>query len=116
MGTRAGEKVGEDALGNAYYENTSYQQGRSRWVVPANADDYSAANVPREWHGWLHYVNDEPGLPNAPTPLYEDASPTYVRGASSAGTYLPKGHFLRRRDDDAGVTRDWAKYQPWTPP
>ena len=85
-------------------------------MVPKNLDDYSAANIPREWHGWLHHINDEPGLPNATTPIYEDASPYFVAGKSNAGTYLPKGHFLRQRPSDAGVTRSWAKYQPWSPP
>lgn len=110
---RKGELVGEDALGNKYYQNQSYQQGRNRWVVPPNPNDYSAANIPREWHGWLHHMNDEPGLPNAVEPTYEDAAPLYVEGKSSAGTYLPKGHFLRARPGE--VTRSWARYQSWTP-
>merc|ERR1712159_603325 len=68
---RKGELVGEDELANKYYRDVSSQQGRNRWVVPPNADDYSAANVPRGWHGWLHHANDEPGLPDAAAPTYE---------------------------------------------
>jgi len=110
LDTRSGALVGRDALGNEYYENMSYQQGRSRWVRYANPDDYSAANVPREWHGWLHYVNDEPGLENAVTPIYEDPVPTYAMGRSSAGAHAPKGSFEHPR------RRDWKRYDAWTPP
>lgn len=110
LDARRGALVGKDALGNEYYENAGYQQGRSRWVRYANLDDYSAANVPREWHGWLHYVNDEPGLPNAVTPVYEDATPTYAGGRSSAGAHAPKGSFAHPR------RRDWRRYDAWTPP
>ena len=110
---RKGELVGEDELGNKYYQDVSSQQGRNRWVVPPNADDYSAANVPRGWHGWLHHANDEPGLPNAAAPTYEDDAPRFARGTSSAGTYLPKGHFSRAKPGE--VTRSWARYQSWTP-
>jgi len=73
-------------------------------------DDYSAANVPREWHGWLHYINDEPGLANVAPQIYEDKSPMFVHGRSSQGTYLPKGHLLHKNGP-----RDWKKYTPWTP-
>lgn len=110
---RKGELVGEDELGNKYYQDVSSQQGRNRWVVPPNADDYSAANVPRGWHGWLHHANDEPGLPDAAAPTYEDDAPRFARGTSSAGTYLPKGHFSRAKPGE--VTRSWARYQSWTP-
>ena len=110
---RKGELVGEDELGNKYYQDVSSQQGRNRWVVPPNADDYSAANVPRGWHGWLHHANDEPGLPNAAALTYEDDAPRFARGTSSAGTHLPKGHFSRAKPGE--VTRSWARYQSWTP-
>ena len=110
---RKGELVGEDELGNKYYQDVSSQQGRNRWVVPPDADDYSAANVPRGWHGWLHHANDEPGLPDAAAPTYEDAAPRFARGTSSAGTHLPKGHFSRAKPGE--VTRSWARYQSWTP-
>ena len=79
-------------------------------MVMKDLDDYSAANVPREWHGWLHHINDEPGLPNARVPVYEDPSPTCALGKSSQGTYLPKGHWLQ-----GARQRDWKKYTPWTP-
>jgi NADH dehydrogenase (ubiquinone) 1 alpha subcomplex subunit 12 len=108
---RQGELVGVDAAGNSYYENRSYQQGRSRWVVMKDLDDYSAANVPAEWHGWLHHVNDEPSLETAVQPIFADAHPTFVRGRDASGIHLPKGHFLRPGSEK----RSWAKYSPWSP-
>lgn len=32
--------------------------GRHRWVEYASPWDYDAANVPPEWHGWLHHITD----------------------------------------------------------
>ena len=108
---RQGELVGVDAAGNSYYENRSYQQGRSRWVVMKDLDDYSAANVPAEWHGWLHHANDEPGLETAVQPIFADVHPAFVRGRDASGAHLPKGHFLRPGSEN----RSWAKYSPWSP-
>ena len=62
LNSRKGRLVGTDQHGNEYYENTKYQQGRSRWVKYKDLDDYNPANVPREWHQWLHYISDEPDL------------------------------------------------------
>jgi NADH dehydrogenase (ubiquinone) 1 alpha subcomplex subunit 12 len=108
---RKGELVGVDAAGNSYYENRAYQQGRSRWVVMKDLDDYSAANVPAEWHGWLHHINDEPGLENAVQPIFADDHPAFIRGRNASGIHLPKGHFLRPGSEK----RSWAKYSPWVP-
>jgi NADH dehydrogenase (ubiquinone) 1 alpha subcomplex subunit 12 len=106
--SRKGSLMGEDSLGNKYYENNNYQQGRNRWVVMKDLNDYSAANVPREWHGWLHHINDEPGLKGERDPIYEDKSPKFVQGKSTSGVYYPKGHWLHQK----GV-RDWKRYAAW---
>eukprot|EP00982_Pelagococcus_subviridis_P014147 31309-Pelagococcus_subviridis.AAC.5 len=51
----------------------NYQSGRHRWVEYENIEnyDYSASSIPREWHGWLHHVDDEPGLSARTAPAYE---------------------------------------------
>uniref|UniRef100_A0A5K3ESI0 NADH dehydrogenase [ubiquinone] 1 alpha subcomplex subunit 12 n=1 Tax=Mesocestoides corti TaxID=53468 RepID=A0A5K3ESI0_MESCO len=63
-----GTLVGEDYLGNKYYENNRYFLGRNRWVVYGNRFgwDYEASQVPPEWHRWLHYMTDETPIANAP--------------------------------------------------
>jgi NADH:ubiquinone oxidoreductase subunit len=51
--------MGSDAAGNRYYENTvDYSFGQHRWIEPADMDNYDAAQVPPEWHGWLTCMND----------------------------------------------------------
>ena len=112
--SRKGELVGEDELGNKYYENVNYQSGRHRWVEYENIEnyDYSASSIPREWHGWLHHVDDEPGLSARTAPAYEVK---FIPGGDTTGVpdkmYVPKGHFLNKR----GI-KNWKRYTPWSPP
>jgi NADH dehydrogenase (ubiquinone) 1 alpha subcomplex subunit 12 len=112
--SRKGKLVGEDELGNKYNENMNYQSGRHRWVEYKNIEnyDYSASSVPREWHGWLHHVDDEPGLSARTAPAYEVK---FIPGGDTTGVpdkmYVPKGHFLNKR----GI-KNWKRYTPWSPP
>ena len=108
--------MGEDSNGNKYYENTAYQSGRHRWVEYADLDNYNASSVPREWHGWLHHVDDAPGLPGREAPnevkfLPMASARSLAAGEITAPTYNPKGSFLNKR----GV-RNWKRYTPWSPP
>ncbi|XP_041348532.1 probable NADH dehydrogenase [ubiquinone] 1 alpha subcomplex subunit 12 [Gigantopelta aegis] len=59
---KTGTLVGEDKYGNKYYENKMYFMGRSRWIdyPPSVGFDYDGSQIPAEWHGWLHYVHDDP--------------------------------------------------------
>ena len=52
---RNGNFVGEDVLGNAYYQT---RNGVRRWVIYKNVAE--ASLVPPDWHGWLHYTVDQP--------------------------------------------------------
>jgi NADH:ubiquinone oxidoreductase subunit len=67
---KRGRFVGQDELGNRYYEardtHDSYDRGRKRrWVVYKGYAD--ASKVTPDWHGWLHYTFDEPPT-EAPLP------------------------------------------------
>lgn len=59
---RDGELVGIDTYGNQYYELSINDPNlpfyRKRYVELANGSDDSS-QVPAEWHGWLHYTNDD---------------------------------------------------------
>lgn len=67
-----GTLVGEDALGNRYYENTvDYPHGQHRWIeyadVPSKSGaltksfyEVDASSVPAEWHLWLHSTTKDP--------------------------------------------------------
>lgn len=61
-----GTYMGCDAMGNRYYENRiDYPWGQHRWVEPADINNFDATQIPPEWHGWMHHVNDA-------TPLLEE--------------------------------------------
>ncbi|ACO67571.1 predicted protein, partial [Micromonas commoda] len=107
-----GKLVGEDEFGNKYFENTSYQSGRHRWVEYADLDNYNASTVPSEWHGWLSHVDDEPGLATRTAPKYQAK---FIAGGLTTGVqgemYQPKGSFYNKRG-----MRNWKRYTPWSPP
>lgn len=109
MGLRGKTRVGEDDLGNVYYEGGQDPNGiPRRWVIYNGSND--ASRVPPEWFSWLHHQIDEtpdralpparpwqkPGLPNMTgTPL----------------AYRPSGA-LEKGGRRQAATGD---YEAWTP-
>ncbi|HWL47496.1 MAG TPA: NADH:ubiquinone oxidoreductase subunit NDUFA12 [Sphingomonadaceae bacterium] len=106
---RNGRKVGEDALGNVYFETKSGARGQPRrWVIYNGAND--ASRVPPEWHGWLHGTLDDPpdrALP--PARAWEKPALPNLTGTAAA--YRPAGA-LERGGRRAAATGD---YEAWTP-
>ena len=45
-----GKLVGEDNLGNKYYESKSGK----RWVIYSDIID--ASKIPVEWYSWIHFM------------------------------------------------------------
>jgi NADH:ubiquinone oxidoreductase subunit len=105
---RAGAHVGQDALGNQYYEERRRPDGRRprRWVVYAGPVESST--VTPEWHAWLHYITDEPLPDTGRLPWQKPHQPNLT--GTPAG-YRPAGH------DYAGGNRAKtpADYEAWTP-
>ena len=106
---RNGSKVGEDGLGNVYFESRKAIDGvKRRWVIYSGAND--ASRVPPEWHGWLHGQIDttpEDALP--PVRAWEQPAEPNLTGTTKA--YRPAGsldHGGRR----AAATGD---YEAWSP-
>ena len=105
-----GSRVGEDGLGNVYYEASKPGPlgNRRRWVVYNGAND--ASRVPPEWHGWLHNSVDETpdvGLP--PRRAFEKPPSVNLTGTTQA--YRPKGA-LGAGERRAAATGD---YEAWAP-
>lgn len=103
---RFGEKVGEDAFGNAYYKHKN-QDIDERWVCFDGPAEASA--VPPEWHAWLHRSVDE-------APKEGDARPAFAKdhipnGTGSAAAYRPPGHDYMGGERDAAT----GDYQAWKP-
>jgi NADH:ubiquinone oxidoreductase subunit len=110
---RRGRFVGQDELGNRYFEarddRDSYDRGRKRrWVIYKGYAD--ASKVTPEWHGWLHYTFDEPPT-TAPlkTKAWEKDHVPNLTGTIHA--YRPQGSIARGGDRQ----RATGDYEAWTP-
>jgi NADH:ubiquinone oxidoreductase subunit len=110
MGTMfGGSKVGEDGLGNAYYEGGKTVGGLPRrWVIYAGSND--ASRVPPEWHGWLHHSVAALPQDSLPPPRGWEA-PAEANLTGSALAYRPQGSPEPGRIR-AAATGD---YEAWTP-
>ena len=99
---RRGEKVGEDAEGNSYYQSRS---GEKRWVIFDGESE--ASRVSPEWHGWLHHTFNEPPT-EAPLPrkTWEKSHVPNLTGTEAA--YQPPGSIL-------GEGRGRKDYDAWVP-
>lgn len=102
-------RVGEDALGNVYWQGGKDTNGNPRrWVIYAGAND--ASRIAPEWFSWLHHqVDDVPAraLP-APRPWQKPPEPN-LTGTPLA--YRPAGA-LEKGGRRAAATGD---YEAWTP-
>ena len=109
MGTRfftwrKGTKVGEDEMGNVYYEG----DGGKRWVQYNGYAD--ASSIPAGWHGWMHYRSDvSPADENYEPRDWQKNHKANQTGTS--GAYLPKGS-MGNAQDRPRVTGD---YDAWSP-
>jgi NADH:ubiquinone oxidoreductase subunit len=101
---RHGRKVGEDPLGNVYYQSAD---GGRRWVIFSGEAEASA--VSPEWHGWLHHTWQDPPTmtPRQPREWERPHNPN-MTGTEAA--YLPPGSIIR--PDPKPVRHD---YEPWSP-
>lgn len=97
---RNGTKVGEDSLGNVYYQTAG---GKRRWVIYNG--EAEASRVPAEWHGWLHFTIDA-APSQVPLPRKPWERPHVPNLTGMPGAYHPPGSLYRagpkpRRDYDA---------------
>jgi NADH:ubiquinone oxidoreductase subunit len=101
---RKGERVGEDGLGNVYYQERG---GDRRWVVYRTLAEPS--QVPPEWHAWLHHTVDvPPTLVDYHPRAWQKAHRPNLTGTYEA--YRPPGSTLRPE-----VRQPKLDYEPWRP-
>lgn len=114
LGTRfttrfGGARVGEDRLGNVYYQGKRIRNGmRRRWVIYNGSND--ASRVPPEWHSWLHHqVEDLPDVSLPPPRRWEKEAVANMTGTRLA--YRPPGAL------EAGGhrPRSAGDYEAWNP-
>ncbi len=106
-----GERVGEDAFGNRYYQDRRPPPPggrRRRWVVYKG--EAEASKVPPLWHAWLHHVIDKPPVDGAiERKPWEKPHVPNLTGTPFA--YRPPGDMAGgERPEDAP-----SPYRPWRP-
>lgn len=106
---RGWASMGEDSLGNVYFQGGQDVHGRPRrWVIYKGAND--ASRVPPEWFSWLHHqIDDVPDRALPPVRKWERAPTPNLTGTPSA--YRPAGA-LEAGGRRAPATGD---YEAWTP-
>lgn len=102
---RHGEKVGEDAQGNIFYQKDG---GKRRWVIYNG--DMEASRVSPEWHGWLHHTWEQPPT-EAPLPRKAWEKPHQENLTGSALAYRPPGSIL----SPGHAPRARGDYEAWSP-
>ena len=108
-GLRGKARVGQDSLGNVYYEGGRDTNGQPRrWVIYSGSND--ASRVPPEWFGWLHHqIDDLPDRALPPQRVWQKPSTPNLTGTNDA--YRPSGA-LEAGGRRAAATGD---YEAWTP-
>lgn len=109
MGLRGKARVGEDSLGNIYYEGGKDPNGITRrWVVYKGSND--ASRIPPDWFSWMHHqVDDVPD--RALPPVREWEKPPVPNLTGTALAYRPPGA-LEKGGRRAAATGD---YEAWSP-
>lgn len=109
LGLRGKSRVGEDSLGNIYYQGGADVNGiPRRWVIYKGAND--ASRVAPEWFSWLHHqIDDVPDKALPPVRRWEKPAVPNMTGTGLA--YRPAGA-LERGGRRAAATGD---YEAWTP-
>ena len=102
---RAGVFVGEDEIGNRYYQT---RDGVRRWVIYEG--EAEASKISPDWHGWLHHTYQEPPT-KAPLPKKAWEKPHRPNMTGTEGAYRPDGSLLT----PASRPKATGDYEAWTP-
>lgn len=109
FGLRGKTKIGEDSLGNIYWEGGKDPNGITRrWVIYNGSND--ASRVPPEWFSWLHHqIDGAPDQSLPPVRAWE--KPAEPNHTGSRLAYRPSGAL------EAGGhrARGTGDYEAWTP-
>jgi NADH:ubiquinone oxidoreductase subunit len=107
--SRNGARVGQDAVGNTYYESRKADQTglKRRWVIYNGAND--ASRVASEWHGWLHHTVDMVPDQGLPPRSWQKAPVPNLTGTHEA--YRPAGA-LEAGGRRAAATGDYEAWKP----
>ena len=104
LGTRIftfffGKFVGEDDLGNKYYES----KNKKRWVIYKNTIESSS--IPPEWHLWIHFLIEKKPSNDIQKFVWQKKHEENLTGTKKA--YKPEGSL------SSESTKTVKKYETW---
>ena len=100
---RYGEHVGEDEMGNTFYQS---KDGKKRWVIFSG--EAEASKVSADWHGWLHKTFKDPPT-QSPLPKQSWEKPHLPNLTGTGQEYRPAGSITRSAPKPTG------DYEAWVP-
>jgi len=100
---RKGVRVGEDELGNIFYENFDKSK---RWVIFNG--EIEASKISPDWHGWLHHTWDEPPT-DKPLQHKSWQKPHQENLTGTLAAYAPAGSIRKAEPENR------SDYEAWVP-
>ena len=104
------QKVGHDEFGNQYFETRKARRGQRKRRYVLYKGHVEASKVPPDWHGWLHYTEQQPP-PETGYAVHDWQQEHLPNLTGTKYAYRPAGHILKggRRNKATG------DYEAWTP-
>ena len=101
-----GNKVGEDYLGNSYYES---KDKKKRWCI--YFDQSEASRISPEWNNWLRYISNT--VPPENNITYEWQKPFKGNATGLDSAYKPSIMRVERQIED--LDDHQSDYKAWKP-
>ena len=101
-----GKKVGEDYLGNFYYES---RDQKNRWCI--YSDQSEASRISPEWNSWLRFISDSSPEGNEMVYKWQKVFNGNLTGIE--GAYKPV--IVRASSSKEDLDSYEADYQAWKP-
>ena len=101
-----GKKVGEDYLGNSYFESKNLE---SRWCIYRNQSE--ASRISPEWNSWLRYISN--AVPTSDNTTYEWQKRFDGNATGLGSAYKPTITGVGRSKED--LEHYQSDYKAWKP-
>ena len=101
-----GKKVGEDYLGNSYFESKNLE---SRWCIYRNQSE--ASRISPEWNSWLRYISNT--VPESNNIIYEWQKRFDGNATGLDSAYKPS--IIRADHSKEDLESYQSDYKAWKP-
>ena len=101
-----GKKVGDDYLGNSYYESKDKEK---RWCI--YYDQSEASRISPEWNSWLRFISNT--VPASNSISYDWQK--FFKGNSTGLDSAYKPSIIKVGDPDENLDNYQSDYKAWKP-